>query len=348
MTATNVLVTGGCGFIGRALCARLHGAGRRVAILDDFSVGAPADAHGLFPHRAAEAGPGQWTDGAVAIVRGDILDADTVARAAQGAGAIVHLAANTGVPKSIDNPRMDCVTNVVGTLNVLEAARAIEGARVVFASSGAPVGEVTPPIHEEVVPHPISPYGASKLAGEAYCHAYWRSYGVDAVALRFGNVYGPGSFRKSSVVATFCQAILAGRPLVINGDGRQTRDFIDVGDLVDAILAALDRPGIGGETFQIATSHETSVGEVAERLAAIAEEMGLPRPELRRAEHRHGDVLRNFSDTSKAARMLGWTARISLDDGLRRVLRDFVDGAGGAALPGCLSAEGRRYGAGGG
>ena len=131
---------------------------------------------------------------------------------------------------------------------------------------GAPVGEANPPIHEELAPHPVSPYGASKLAGEGYCSAYYRTFGLETVVLRFGNVYGPGATHKDSVVAKFIRQALAGETLEIYGDGTQTRDFIYVEDLVKAIWQAATVSGVGGEIFQIATNRETTLHELTELL----------------------------------------------------------------------------------
>src|SRR5262249_33340561 len=181
----------------------------------------------------------------------------------------VHLAANGGAAASFAAPRGDCMNNVVGTLNCLEACRQHSVRRFVFASSGAPIGNCEPPLHEEMPAHPVSPYGASKLAGEAYCCAYQRSFGVETVALRFGNCYGPFSSHKSSVVAKFIRQALAREPWEIFGDGQQTRDFIYVQDITDAILRAATVEGIGGEVFQIATNSETTVLELAARLAKV-------------------------------------------------------------------------------
>ena len=317
-----ILVTGGCGFIGATLVERLHRSGAKVRVLDDLSIGQPSDIN--VPTMIAEGNAGDWWGDRVAIVRGDIRHADVAARAAHGADAIVHLAANTGVPISIADPRRDCTVNVIGTFNMLEAARHAGVKRFVFASSSAPVGEIEPPIHEDVVPHPISPYGASKLAGEAYCHAFWRSFGVETVALRFGNVFGPRSTRKASVVAAFCQRIVCGGPLTIYGDGAQTRDFIFIDDLIDAIDRALAVEAIGGEVFQIATNKETTVREIAETLQSICRAMGLKPPTITSEAPRHGDVRRSFSDTSKAARMLGWRARYDLRRGLAATLSSFL------------------------
>jgi len=192
--------------------------------------------------------------------------------------------------------------------------------RFVFASSGAPLGEQEPPLHEEMAPHPVSPYGASKLAGEAYCSAYWRTFGVETVVLRFGNVYGPGSHRKQSVVAKFIKRALAGEPLEIYGDGTQSRDFIYVDDLVRAIVLAATKPGVAGEVFQIATNRETTVAELAEALLEVLQKHGVAGVEVRHADPRPGDVRRNYSDTRKARELLGWQAQMSLAGGLAHTL----------------------------
>jgi UDP-glucose 4-epimerase len=222
---------------------------------------------------------------------------------------------------------MDCITNVVGTFNYLEAARSNGVKRFVFASSGAPVGECTPPIHEELAAHPVSPYGASKLAGEGYCSAYFRTFGIETVALRFGNVYGPLSGHKNSVVARCIRRAMSGLPLEIYGDGRQTRDFLYIGDLVEAIRLSAKAADVGGEAFQIATASETTVGEIIALLLDIMKEEGLPEVPVVYEGKRLGDVMRNFSDTRKAGRMLGWTPKVNLAEGLRATLKWFINKA---------------------
>ncbi len=241
-----------------------------------------------------------------------------------GVDVVVHLAANTGVPQSVADPLSDCRTNVLGILNMLEGCRAGRVRRFVFASSGAPLGVQTPPLHEELAPHPASPYGASKLAGEGYCSAYYHCYGIETVTLRFGNVYGEGSGHKGSVVAKFIRETLAGDRLEIYGDGSQTRDFIHVSDLIRAVRAAAETPGIGGETFQIATACETTVSELTEKLLEVMQHEGLVVPEVFHSAKRAGDVARNFSDTSKAQERLGWSSTVPLEEGLRRTVRYFV------------------------
>jgi UDP-glucose 4-epimerase len=272
----------------------------------------------------ADLAASQPTPGTVELVVGDILDAELAGRVCTGADVIVHLAANTGVAPSVENPRMDCETNVFGTLNYLEAARHCNVKRFVFASSGAPAGEVEPPIHEELPPHPVSPYGASKLAGEGYCSAYFRTFGVETVCLRFGNVYGPLSGKKDSVVAKFIKRALDGLPLEIYGDGQQTRDFIYIDDLIRSIRLAAGLEQAGGETFQIATNRETTIRELVEKLVPVLGRFGISNMKVEYGERRQGDVMRNFSDTTKAREVLGWKCQENLDTGLEKTVKWFL------------------------
>ena len=324
----NWLVTGGCGFIGVALVRSLANEdGHAVRVVDNLAVGTREDLRAVCEFVEAFPGDvGPMTPGSpVELVVGDILDEELALRAARGADVTVHLAANTGVAPSVEDPRTDCLANVIGTLNYLEAARHNDAKRFVFASSGATIGEVEPPIHEEMSPHPVSPYGASKLSGEAYCSAYFRTFGVETVSLRFGNVYGPLSNHKNSVIAKFIKRATRGEALEIYGDGTQTRDFIYIEDLVRAARLAAAASAVGGEVFQIATNAETSVREMVERLLPVLAAAGIKDVEVRQAAPRQGDVMRNYSDTSKAARMLGWQAEVNLEEGLRRTVEWFID-----------------------
>ena len=327
------LITGGCGFIGCNLVRHLLvQGGNRIRVFDNLEAGGPERLEQVGPvvEVAPEACSAHGDADRIQLVVGDILDADTVRASTRACHVIVHLAANTGVVPSVQDPRRDCLVNVIGTLNCLEAARHEGVERFVFASSGAPVGEVEPPVNEEKAPRPVSPYGASKLAGEGYCSAYARSFGLETVALRFGNVYGPCSDHKSSVVAAFIRRALAGEPLEIYGDGSQTRDFIHVDDLVRAIEAAANVPGIGGEVFHIATAQETTVADLAKTLVGVLARHGFGGVELRNAPPRTGDVQRSYADTSKAAARLGWRAEVALEEGLAGVVQWFIGPAGGA------------------
>jgi len=323
------LITGGCGFIGTNLIEFLSATGgESIRVIDNLSSGSREALSSVSDYTACDfnreiAQPSM--DDGVQLIVGDILDEKLALRATRDVDIVVHLAANTGVGPSVENPRVDCLNNVLGTFNYLEAARKNGTKRFVFASSGAPIGECTPPIHEELAPHPVSPYGASKLAGEGYCSAYARAFGLSTVALRFGNVYGPRSSHKGSVVAKFIRMAMAGETLEIYGDGAQTRDFVYVGDLVRAIEKAGRRQNIGGEIFQIATSAETTVLELVDILVPTLSEMYDLVPNVVHGPRRVGDVMRNFSDTSKAKAKLDWEAQISLNEGLRRTVAWYIE-----------------------
>ena len=309
------LITGGCGFIGRNLIKKLLVADEsdHVRIVDDFSVASVDDLEGALLDR-----------GRLEVIRGDVRDEALALRATAGVDVVVHLAANTGIALSISAPREDCSVNVLGTLNYLEASRHNGTRRFVFASSGATLGEAKPPIHEQLPARPISPYGASKLAGEAYCSAYYGTFGIDTVALRFGNCYGPGSDHKSSIVAKFIREALAGRRWEIFGDGNQTRDFVYIDDIVEAIRRAGTVSGVGGEIFQIATNSETSVLALARLLSDVLSRRGINVQPPAHLPGRRGEVQSNYSDTSKARKRLGWEATTDLTDGLRKTAEWFT------------------------
>jgi len=259
------------------------------------------------------------------LIVGDVLDTDLVLDCSKSMNVIVHLAASTGVRESLDDPLQGARQNVFGTLNALEGARLGGAQRFVFASSGASVGECTPPIHEELPTAPVSPYGASKLAGEGYCSAYFGAFCVETVSLRFGNVFGPGSVHKGSVVAKFIRRAIRGNVLEVYGDGAQTRDFIYIDDLIEAIWLSATVPGIKGEVFQIATGRERSVNELTDALVAALKRAGVGGTTVTHGPSQAGEVLRNFSDTSKANRMLGWEPIVDLDVGLQRTIDWFLD-----------------------
>jgi UDP-glucose 4-epimerase len=321
------LVTGGCGFIGLNFIASLleESQDLKVRVLDDLSLGTKENLSKVTSFVEKDLSHLKGIPQGIELVVGDIRDYQVSLQCCNEIDIVVHLAASTGVASSIENPQQDMEANVVGTLNMLEAARHNSIRRFVFASSGAPLGECNPPIHEELAPRPLSPYGASKLAGEGYCSAYCRTFGVETVALRFGNVYGPFSGHKNSVVAKFIMQALRGQPLEIYGDGMQTRDFIYIDDLVRAILLAAGKESVAGEIFQIATSAETAVKELVERLLPILREEGIDNVEVRHTTPRLGDMRRNYSDTSKARRLLGWHSQVKLEDGLKKSVQWFLD-----------------------
>jgi UDP-glucose 4-epimerase len=299
------LVTGGCGFIGVNLVSRLAGRGARVRVLDNLSLGRREDVAPL----------------GIDLRVGDIRDLALLGSACQEMDVVVHLAAHTRVVESVSHPELNFEINAIGTMNVLRACREAGVKKVIFASTGGAIlGEQEPPVHEGMVPRPVSPYGASKLVGEAYCSAFCGSFGLNTVALRFSNVYGPYSYHKGSVVAQFFRNLMQGEPLVIYGDGRQTRDFLYVDDLVDAVLLA-DKSETPGEVFQIASGRETSIKDL---LAAMKEVLPGVKFDVRYEPARAGEILRNYASIEKARRLLGYAPRTPLDEGLRNTWRWFV------------------------
>lgn len=332
------LITGGCGFIGTGLIRSLVAeGGHRIRVVDNFAGGARRNLARIAEFAEVTTATLRPLDrearAGLELIEGDVVDGPLMFKAAAGAEVMVHLAARAGAGPSMDDPALDCTVSVFGTLNALEAARHNRVPRFVFASGAMPTGDDDPPDGEEPVVRPVSPFDAGKLAGEGYCSAYYWSFGMDTVVLRFGSVYGPGAGERCGVVASFIRDALAGRPIEIRGDGQQTCDFLFIDDLVRAIRAAAARDGIGGETFRIATSAETSIGELVEKLARALAEAGIPAPAVRNAAPQVGDICRRRPDTGKARELLGWQAQVTLSEGLRRTVAWFVEEARRRAAP---------------
>jgi UDP-glucose 4-epimerase len=298
-----VLVTGGAGFIGSHLTDALVARGDTVEVLDDMGAGRP----GRLPEQAS-------------VHKLSVTDAATLAGVVGdfAPDLICHLAGQIDVRLSVAHPADDALVNVVGTVNVLEAARVV-GARVLLASTGAVIyGRDAPiPSMEDVLPLPESPYGVAKDCAEQYLLLYNRLHGTNHAVLRFANVYGPRQdpAGQAGVVAIFCARALAGERPVIYGDGRQTRDYIYVADAVGAILAAADsgRPG----TWNIGTGTEVSVLELARVISRVAGRAIDPVF----APQRPGELLRGALAPGRARRDLGWTPATALTDGIGRVYR---------------------------
>jgi UDP-glucose 4-epimerase len=322
---TSYLITGGCGFIGVNLVANMleENPSAKIRVLDNLSVGTRKDLSDVCNY--IEVTPSSLTpnpSASVELIVGDIKDFEICRSACEGVNTVVHLAANTGVAPSVENPREDMETNVIGTFNMLEASRRTGVQKFIFASSAAPLGEVDPPFSEQKAPRPVSPYGASKLAGEGYCSAYNHTFGIKTISLRFGNVYGPRSKHKNSVVAKFFKQAFEGKALEIYGDGEQTRDFIYIDDLNQAIMLSV-KADIGGEVFQIATYNETTVNEIAGKIKELVEKEIKRDVQVIYSESRLGDVRKSLSDISKARKMLGYKPRFDLDKGLRNTFKCF-------------------------
>ncbi len=307
-------ITGGCGFIGSRLVKSLAGnTDNEITIFDNFSVGESKDLGDL------EHSP------AVSVTEGDIRDDRALVSASEGADIIVHLAAVSGVRISIEDPREVFDINCLGTFNVLEAARNNNIRSTVVASTGCAIGSAEPPMREDMVARPDSPYGASKLMGEAYCKCYSDSFGLNATALRFSNVYGPGAYKKISFVHKYIKEAILGGSLYLFGDGTQTRDFLYVDDMVKAIEKVALRDDLAGETCNICTGVETSVNDVIEALNQALAAHGIEKPDIILKPRIEGELFRNFSSPEKLLKAIGWKASTGLKDGLPQTVSYFKD-----------------------
>jgi nucleoside-diphosphate-sugar epimerase len=300
-----VLVTGGAGFIGSHLVAALLERGHAVRVLDDFSAGRREH----LPERAD-----------VEVIAGDVRDPATLRRATAGIEVILHQAALRSVPRSIEEPFAYHDVNATGTLRLLLAAREAGVRRVVSASSSSVYGDQPVlPLHEDLRPQPISPYGASKLAGEHYCETFARHYGVETLSLRYFNVFGPRQDPDSpyaAVVARFIRSALRGEPLDVHGDGEQTRDYTYVGNVVAANLCAAMTPGLAGQVLNIACGERLSVLGIVSHLEALLDRR-LP---VRHTGSRAGDVRDTLADVSRARTLIGYAPAVDFREGLRRTL----------------------------
>lgn len=306
MTARpRLLLTGGCGFIGTNLLPGLIAAGYRPVVFDSL-------AHAAVDTVADD----------VTLVRGDVRDPAALREASRDCRAVVHLAASGSVVDSVTDPGYNFAVNTQGTFNVLSAAREAGVTRFVFASTGgALMGDTPPPVDESSVPRPIAPYGASKLSGEGYCSAFAAAYGMQTVALRFANVYGPHSAHKRGVVTNFIKALHEGTPFTIFGDGSATRDFLHVRDLCQGILAALAAPLPGYTVMHLASGTETSMRTLAETLCELANRPG---HRIEYQARRSGEVERNFADAALARKLIGFTPATTLREGLAETLQWFA------------------------
>jgi UDP-glucose 4-epimerase len=313
-----VLVTGGAGFIGSHVCELLCRQRREVVVLDDLSTG---DRHNLEGLR-------------VTFVQGSVADRAAVDRAITGAAKVVHLAALPSVARSLERPLDTHHACATGTVTVLHAAHAAK-ARVVYAGSSSAYGnQETLQKHEALREDPLSPYAAAKLAGELYCRAFARVYGLPVVVTRFFNVFGPrqpANSPYSGVIAAFALALLEGRPVRIDGDGGQARDFTYVDDVVAGVVQCLDADSSGCETVNLAYGNSTTVLQVyaALRELATAHLGGRPVPAPQMAPPRPGDVRHSLADTARARERFGFAPQVGFAEGLRRTFDWYRQHAGG-------------------
>jgi UDP-glucose 4-epimerase len=297
-----ILVTGGAGFVGSHVVDRCVDAGHGVAVVDDLSSGQRQQVNAAARLHVVDIRTPALDD----VFRGEAPE------------AVVHLAAQASVGRSVANPLLDAEINVLGSLNLLECARRAGTRRFVYISTGgAGYGDTdVVPTPESHPTHPVSPYGTSKVAAELYLGCWGALHGLSGVVLRLANIYGPrqNPHGEAGVIAIFTDRLLRGEPCVINGDGLQTRDYVYVADVAEAALRALERPQVTGP-INIGTGVETTVVALFEALRAA-----FGHGESHHGPARPGEQRRSLLDASRARQVLGWTPRVGLDEGLRRTV----------------------------
>ena len=304
---TKYLVTGGAGFIGSHVVDSLIALGKRVRVVDNLSTGKKENLI-------------QYGPSVVEFIEADLVDPSVVANAVDGIDCVIHIAALPSVPRSVKDPTASHLVNVDATLLLLEAARAAQVSRFVFASSSSVYGDSSIlPKHEEMLPNPLSPYALQKLIGEQYLRLFSSLYGLDTVSLRFFNVFGPRQDPDSpysGVISLFTAALSAGRQPKIYADGEQTRDFTYVSDVVAAVVAASTAPGVSGKVINVACGGRVSVNDLFNTLRDV---MGVDVDPIYQPP-RAGDVRDSQADNTLAKQLLGFRTMVTVEEGLRRTV----------------------------
>lgn len=310
---TKVLITGGCGFIGSNLTEFiLNKTDWEVSILDNLTTGRLENIESIGNNEK------------ITFYEGSILNNEDIIKAIDQCEYVVNLAAQTSVLDSIKDPFEDQRQNIQGLLNLLTLSVNFKIKTFVQGSSAAVLGEQTMPIHGLKVPRPISPYGASKLAGEAYCSVFSNLYELNCVVLRFSNVYGPRSTNKTSVIAKFIKKLIRNELIEIYGDGNQTRDFLYVIDLCNGIYKALTRDIRTFELYHLGSGKETSINTFIETLKRVSSNFNLVFPKVTKINPKPGEIRQNYSDISKAIKNLDFHNKYDLEKGLNETLEWFL------------------------
>jgi UDP-glucose 4-epimerase len=312
---SRVLITGGCGFIGANLTEfLLEHTDWYINILDNLSVGNLENIGTLnnFKDR-------------ITFYQGDITNSNDVQEAIKGCSYVVNLAAQTGVKPSLIDPIMDQKVNILGILNLLKNSVDNNIQKFIQASTSAVLGNQKIPLNEEMFPKPTSPYGASKLSGESYCRVYSKTYNLNTVVLRFSNIYGPKAHKKESIVPKFIKRIIKNEDLEVYGNGNHTRDFIYVKDVCNGIYLSLIKETKKFELIQIGTGEETSVNSLIEIFKEIVRENNLDFPNVVYKESFQGEVVRSFTEISKAVKILDYSVKKDLKNGIKETFMWFLD-----------------------
>jgi len=300
-----ILVTGGCGFVGANLVPMLEERGYEVRILDNLSKG----------------NPGFIKSDKVDIHIGDIRNSDEVKSALKDIDGVIHLAAYGSVVESVEKPEENFDINVRGTFNLLNECKNAGVKKFIFSSTGgALIGNATPPVNEDSLPRPISPYGSSKLCCEAYCSSFAESYDMNITALRFANVIGPISWHKKGAVTAFIKSTINNVPIEIYGDGSATRDFLYVDDLCGGVILAYEKELKGFNPIHLASGAEVSIKKLAEMINTLSKQTS---HKIIYHDKRVGEVERNFANYEYARKVLGFEPQYTLKEGLQKTINWF-------------------------
>jgi len=305
-----VLITGGAGFIGNNLVRRLLKDGYRVRVLDNFATGKRENLEDVIDR--------------IEVVGGSMTDLDTARHAVSGADCVLHQAAIPSVPRSVADPLASNEANVTGTLTMLVAARDAKVRRFVYAASSSAYGDTpTLPKVETMPTIPLSPYAVAKLAGENYCRAFHKVYGLETVALRYFNIFGARQdplSQYAAVIPRFIMALRAGTEITVHGDGEQSRDFTYIDNAVQANIKAMTAPDAPGEVCNVACGERFTLNQMVQMLAEIMD----AKPNVKYYEGRQGDVKHSLADIGKARKLLGYNPDVSFREGLERTVEYFL------------------------
>ena len=324
-----ILITGGVGFIGSNLINYLSKKRtiNKIIVVDNFSKSNLKNLKKDLDYKYyANFRTYKKSRKIIEIVNVDISNYNAAISLTKEIDYVVHLAAESGVDTSINYPQKAFKTNVASTFNYLEASRINNVKNFLFASSCAVFGDTRPPHNENISRKPISPYGSSKLTIESFCETYANVYEINTSILRFSNAYGSFSKHKKSVVAKFIQDILSNKPIVINGNGNITRDFVHVSDICDAIFKCLITRKSNCKIYHVATGKETSIKDLVKYLRLIFKKYKINTINIEYAKERVGDILKNYSSISKIKKELKWKNKIDLKRGLEETIKWYING----------------------
>ena len=320
-----ILITGGLGFIGQNLLRFLVSKKEiaKIIVVDNYSQIKNPDLKDLKNIKYFSKENYKINKSRINIIKANIKDFSFAKLICREIDSVIHLAAESGVDISVNKPKYAFDVNVLGTFNYLEASRLNNVKNFIFASSGSVFGRATPPMHEDYEKNPISPYGSSKLAIESFCNSYASVYDINTTILRFSNAYGNHSFHKNSVISKYIKNILNNKPLIVFGDGRQTRDYIHVNDIVLAIFKSIKTKS-KSESYHIGTGIETEINQIIKSMSSIFKKLGYNIPVIIHEDNRVGDMKNNSLYIKNTYKKLNWKSSIQLNEGIKNTISWYI------------------------